>query len=184
MSEIQVASRYAKSLIDLANEQNSLEVLRNDIELFIQVCKENTELQAVLRNPIISPDKKISILNNVFAGKVTPLLIAFFKIVVNKGRAEVLYPTAKEFLNVYNVQKGIIKATVISAAPLSEENKKQIEQVVKEATKGEVILESKVNPDLIAGFVLTVGDKQFDASISNSLQKLKKEFAQKVITTA
>jgi F-type H+-transporting ATPase subunit delta len=176
MSEIQVASRYAKSLIDLAQEQNLLEPVRQDIELFIKICKENSELRAVLANPIISLDKKAAILSSIFTGKVNPMILNYFKIVVSKGRSEILYATAKEFINSYNSFKNIVKATVSSAAPLSESSKKQIEDAVKEITKGQVILETKVDPDLIGGYILTVGDKQLDASISSSLKKLKKEF--------
>lgn len=108
------------------------------------------------------------------------MILAFFKIVVSKGRSEVLYPTAKEFINEYNRRKGIVTATVTSAAPLSETNKQEIIDVVKEATKGTVVLEARVDPDLIGGFVLKVGDRQFDTSIATSLNKLKKEFAQRV----
>jgi F-type H+-transporting ATPase subunit delta len=176
MSEIQVASRYAKSLIDLAQEQNVLEPVRGDIELFLKTCRENPLLRAVLANPIIGPDKKRAILAELFTGKVNPMLLSYFTIVVNKGRSEILYATAKEFINNYNTRKNIVKATVSSAAPLSVKNLKQIEDAVKEVTKGEVILETKVDPDLIGGYILKVGDKQFDASISSSLKKLKKEF--------
>jgi F-type H+-transporting ATPase subunit delta len=176
MSEIQVASRYAKSLIDLAQEQNALEPVRKDIELFIKVCKENPLLRAVLHNPIIGPDKKNAILQELFADKFHPMILSYFKIVVNKGRSEILYATAREFINEYNIRKNIVKATVSSAAPLSEKNKKQIEDLVKEVTKGDVILETKVDPDLIGGYILKIGDRQFDASIASSLRKLKKEF--------
>jgi F-type H+-transporting ATPase subunit delta len=176
MSEIQVASRYAKSLIDLAQEQNALEKVREDIELFIKVCKDNPLLKAVLRNPIIGPEKKRAILDELFSGKVHKMLLSYFNIVVNKGRAEILYATALEFVNNYNTRKNIVKATVSSASPLSEKNKRELENLVKNVTKGEVILETKVDPDLIGGYVLKVGDRQFDASISNSLKKLKKEF--------
>ncbi|HXI00944.1 MAG TPA: ATP synthase F1 subunit delta [Sphingobacteriaceae bacterium] len=180
MSEIQVASRYAKSLIDLAEEQNSLEKIKSDMEAFVRIVKENSELHAVLRNPIIGPDKKTAILNQIFGSGIDPIILSFFKIVVSKGRSEVLYATGKEFLNEYNRRKKIYKATVTSAVTLSAENIKQIEAVVREATKGEVVLETRVDPDIIGGFILKVGDKQFDTSISGSLSKLKKEFAQRI----
>jgi F-type H+-transporting ATPase subunit delta len=181
MSEIQVASRYAKSLIDLAEEQGSLEAVKKDIESFLQVVKANSELRAVLGNPIVGIDKKNAILEAIFGSNVHPIVLGFFKIVTNKGRSAILYATAKEFINEYNRRKGLVKAQVISAAPLSEQNKKDIAAVLLESVKGDVLLETKVDPDLIGGFVLKVGDRQFDASISNSLRKLKKEFAQKVI---
>lgn len=178
MSEIQVASRYAKSLIDLAGEQNSLEAVRKDIEMFLETCKANPELQAILKNPIIGLDKKANILDGVFGDKLNGLILSFFKIVIRKGRSEILYATAKEFINQYNILKNVVKATVTSASPLSKENISQIEEVVKQSTHGEVILTSIVDPKLIGGFILKVGDKQFDTSISGKLNKLRKEFEQ------
>lgn len=181
MSEIQVASRYAKSLIDLAQEQNALEAIKSDIETFIAVCKSNSQLVAVLKNPIISPSKKEAILDGLFGKSMHKVVLSFFKIVTAKMRSEILYATAKEFINEYNKRKGIIKAIVTSATPLSEENKQQLTAKIAEAVGGEVILQTKVDASLIAGFVLNVGDKQFDASVSSKLNKLKKEFSQKVI---
>ena len=180
MSEIQVASRYAKSLIDLAEEQDSLEAIKADIESFVSVMRQNSQLQAVLQNPIIGTDKKIAILNQLFGSSFHKVIIAFFKVVVSKGRAEVLYATAKEFLNEYNNRKDIIHAVVTSAAPLTEEQKSQISTLVVEATKAQVVLETLVDPDLIGGFVLKVGDKQVDTSIATSLNKLKKEFSKRI----
>ncbi|MES2873287.1 MAG: ATP synthase F1 subunit delta [Bacteroidota bacterium] len=179
MSEIQVASRYAKSLIDLAGEQSSVEEIKGDIELFLETCRENPELQAILKNPIISLDKKANILDGLFSGKVHEMILSFFKIVIRKGRAEILFATAKEFITQYNVIKNVVKATVTSASPLSKENISQIEDVVKQSTQGEVILTSHVDPKLIGGFILKVGDKQFDTSISSKLNKLRKEFEQR-----
>ena len=120
-------------------------------------------------------------MKDLFADKVQPMVISFFNIMVNKSRAGVLYGTAKEIVNLNNQDKGIVKAKVTSAVALTEENKKQLVDVVKAATKGEVILEAKVDPKLIGGFILQVGDRQFDASLNSKLNKLKKEFAQKVV---
>lgn len=180
MSELQVASRYAKSLIDLAEEQNALEAIKVDIESFISVMKQNTELQAVLKNPIVGTDKKVAILEQIFGASFHKVILGFFKLVITKGRSEVLYGTAKEFINEYNQRKGILHAVVTSASPLTEEQKSQIANLVIEATKAQIILEAKVDPSLIGGFVLKVGDRQIDTSIASSLNKLKKEFAQKV----
>ncbi len=181
MSEIQVASRYAKSLIDLAQEENSLETIKSDIELFVQVCRENPVLAALLKNPIVSPSKKIAILDELFGNKMSKMVLSFFKIVTSKMRSSILLAIGKEFINEYNRRKGIIKATVVSAAPLSEANRAAVIAKVKETVSGEIVLDARVDPDLIGGFILQVGDKQFDTSISSNLNKLSKEFAQKTI---
>src|SRR5689334_15319825 len=118
MSELTVASRYAKSLIDLAQEEKALEAIRKDMELFTHTLRDNHQLQAVLANPIIAHDKKVKILEALFKGKVHKVTDSFFKIMVNKSRAEVLYATAREFINQYNMIKHIFRASVTSATPL------------------------------------------------------------------
>ncbi|MCC8425123.1 ATP synthase F1 subunit delta [Mucilaginibacter sp. UR6-11] len=178
MSELTVAARYAKSIIDLSQEQNALEEVNNDMAFFLRTLKANTQLIAVLSNPIISHLKKLAILTDLFEGKMNKISIAFFKLMINKGRGEVLYTTAHEFVNQYDTLKHITQATVVSATPLSEANKAKILAEVKAAAGGEVVLEAKVDPTLIGGFVLTVGDRQVDTSIANNLKKLKKNFAQ------
>lgn len=181
MSEIKVASRYAKSLLDLALENNSLEEIKGDMSLFVNTLKANSELQAVVKNPIIPLGKKNAILKAVFGDKINKVTAAFLKIVVDKGRAEIIYGVAKEFIAEYNVYKNIVTAKIQSAAELTDAAKAEIINKVKAVTGGEVKLNSTVDPSLIGGFILTVGDKQFDASIASSLAKLKKDFAQKVI---
>ncbi|MEH3113996.1 ATP synthase F1 subunit delta [Pedobacter terrae] len=179
MSEIKVASRYAKSLIDLAIENNALQDAYNDMVLFEKVVDETPELEAILNNPIVPLDKKTGILNGIFADKVGKLTITFFKTVVNKGRSAILFATAKQFVQQYNQIKGIVTADVISATALGAEAKEQIVAIVKkELGANQVIVNEKVNEKLIGGFILKVGDKQFDASIASGLSKLKKEFAQ------
>jgi len=180
MSELTVATRYAKSLIDLAKEQNALEAVKGDMALFVQTLKASAEFQAVLRNPIIAHGKKKSILHAIFGEKVSKVTLSFFDIMVNKGRGELLFPTGVEFVNQYNVLKNIINAKLVSAAPLSEANLTTIKAEVAKITGGSVVLNTSIDPDLIGGFVLTVGDRQIDTSVANDLKIIKKEFAQRV----
>jgi F-type H+-transporting ATPase subunit delta len=181
MSEVTVALRYAKALIDLAQEQNALEKVKDDMGLFLRTLKANPELNAVLSNPIVSHSKKVSILAEVFGNRVDRVTIMFFNIMVNKGRGEVLYTTANEFINLYDIKNHITNARVVTAAPLSAENKQKMLDDVQQAIGGTVKLADKVDPSLIGGFVLTVGDRQVDTSIASSLKRMKKEFAQSAI---
>ena len=172
------ASRYAKSLIDLSIEQNSLEEMRNDMVLFEYVVDKNNELEAILKNPIVPLDKKSGILSDVFGTKVHKITQSFLKLVVNKGRAGILFETSKQFIHQYNLIKGIVTAEVTSAIALTEDNRKEIISLVKkELGANEVIVKEKLDDKLIGGFILKVGDKQFDASIASGLNKLKREFA-------
>ncbi len=172
------ASRYAKSLIDLSTERNALEEMKNDMVLFEKVVGDNSELEAILKNPIVPLDKKSGILNDVFGSKVHVITQSFLKLVVNKGRAGILFETSKQFIHQYNLIKGIVTAEVTSATALTDENRKEIVALVKkELGANEVIVKEKLDDKLIGGFILKVGDKQFDASIASGLNKLKREFA-------
>ena len=172
------ASRYAKSLIDLSTERNALEEIKNDMVFFEDVVDTNSELEAILKNPIVPLDKKAGILNDIFGNKVHQITNSFLKLVVNKGRSAILFDTAKQFINQYNDIKGIVTAEVTSAIAITDANRTEIITLVKkELGANEVVVKEKLDEKLIGGFILKVGDKQFDASIAGGLQKLKKEFA-------
>jgi len=178
MSEFKVASRYAKALIDLSIEQGTLEIVKGDMEQFIGVLRVNKELQAVLKNPIMKQDKKSSILNAIFKDKIHPSIASFFNIMIRKSRAGILYATAHEFIREYNEVKGIVKATVTSASALSEAHLEQLRQQIGAQISAEVILSNPVDPKLIGGFIIKVGDRQVDTTIEGRLQQLERHFAQ------
>ncbi|WP_432709779.1 ATP synthase F1 subunit delta [Pedobacter sp.] len=182
MSENKAASRYAKSIIDLSQENNALEVVKADMVLVSKVIDGSSELEAILRNPIVPIDKKAGILKDLFGGKVHAITSSFMQLMVTKGRSAILFSASKQVVTQYNELKGIVTAEVSSATALTEQSRAEIIAIVKrETAANEVIVKEKVNPDLIGGFILKVGDKQFDASIANGLNKLKKEFAQGVV---
>lgn len=182
MSENKAGSRYAKSLIDLSTEQNSLEEMKNDMVFIEQVIHQNSVLAAILQNPVVPLEKKQSILEATFGKNISAITKAYLKLVVNKGRSAILFDTTKAFIRQYNVLKGIVTAEVTSAAALTDASKAEIVAVVKaQVGAKEVVIKEKVNEKLIGGFILKVGDKQFDASISGSLNKLKKELSHGVV---
>lgn len=171
-------ARYAKSLLDLSKEQNAVEEVKNDMVFFEKVVDDNSELETILKNPIVPLDKKQGILDGIFAGKVHAITQSFLRLVVNKGRSAILFDTAKQFVQQYNAINGIVTAEVTSASPLTDANRAEVVSLVKkELNASQVLIKEKVNADLIGGFILKVGDKQFDASIASGLTKLKKEFA-------
>lgn len=176
MSDIRVASRYAKSLIELATERNELEKVHKDMQLLSKLTSQNRELHLLLRNPIVKSDKKLAIINAIFSGKVQELTLAFFSIVARKNRESMLEAIATEFEKQYNVLKGIQTAKVVSAVPLTPALREQLGQRLVAETGRTIELEEIVDPSLIGGFVLRVGDKQIDSSVKHSLLKLRNNF--------
>lgn len=176
MSVFKVASRYAKSLLDLVNEQGNLDQNKADVEYIAAVIRSSTELQAVLSNPIIKIDKKQQILRALFNDKVSAEVLSFLDIMVRKGRGSILYATTLEFVREYNELKGIVNAEVTSATALSQTNLEALQAKIAEQINAQVILTNKVDETLIGGFVVTVGDRQVDASIAGKLNKLERHF--------
>jgi len=173
MSVSIVASRYAKSLIELAKEQNVLEAVYQDMLLFKDTADKNRGLMLALKSPVVRHEKKSGILNALFKERVSPVSFAIFDIITRKNREAILDEIAVEFIKAYNVHKGIEKATVVTPTPLTDELRKQFSDIVAKATGKTVELAEKVDNALIGGYVLTVGDRQIDASLRSRLNELK-----------
>ena len=171
-----VAGRYAKSLIELAQEQKALDAVHDDMLAFSKVCEESRDFKNILRNPIVNHDKKLEILKAIFEGKVNALTMAIFNIITKKNREEILYDISKEFHNQYNAINSIGRAKVVSSVALDKKQLSTFEKIVADAINKKVELEAQVDEDLIGGFVLTVEDKQVDTSVRTQLNKLNNIF--------
>jgi F-type H+-transporting ATPase subunit delta len=172
-------SRYVKSLLDLSIDQKVVDDVHNDMLLFSKVVNENRSFAVMLKSPVIKHDTKREIMEKLFTGKVNKLTIAFLDIITRKNREPLLPAIAREFHNSYNDYKGVGKAVVITAVPLDAKLRGEIEKIVKSnSDKKQVELIEKIDPEMIGGFILNIGDRQIDASIKNKLKALKLEFSQ------
>ncbi len=179
MSDYRAASRYVRSLLGLAQDQGVLDEVHRDMQLIDKTCDESHDLVVMLRNPIIRHDRKKAILVKIFEGRVHALTMAIIEIVTRKNREGLLPAIANEFHNAYNDFKGIQKASITSTVELDKDLRAEIEEMVKKLSNKKTIeLNEKVDKDLIGGFILNVGDKQIDASISSKLKALKLLFKQ------
>ncbi len=174
MSEIRVAKRYSKALLDLAIETKSLDKIYKDIELLSKVCSENRDFELALKSPIVKFDKKKAILNQILKGKVEALTLSFIDIICNKNRASVLPAIAKEFTAEYKIYMGIQSASVTTAIKLDKKTTEEITDLVMQISgKKKVELTENVDKDIIGGYILKVGDQQINESISGKLKDLK-----------
>lgn len=153
-----------------------LEQVNEDMKLFTKVASQNRDLHLLLRNPIVKSDKKMAVLNAVFKGKMNDLTLAFFNIVARKNRESLLEFIATEFKSQYNVYKGIKEASVTTAVPLTPALRNELGQRLAVQTGHSIELEEKIDPSLIGGFVLRVGDQQIDSSVKYNLNKLRNKF--------
>jgi F-type H+-transporting ATPase subunit delta len=171
-----IATRYAKSLLDLAREKGSLDVVTDNMRHF-QASVENADLRSLLKSPVISTDKKQKVLAALF-GDYNEMTSTFFRIVTDKRREEVLPDIANAYIEQYNLEEGISKLKVTSATPLESS---AIEAIKAKMLAGGLItenveLELVIDPEILGGFVIEVGDKLFDSSVASQLTKLRKGF--------
>ena len=180
MSSYRIASRYAKSLIDLAISQGRLDLVLEDVEAFVKAT-ENRDFALLLKSPLVKSDKKEKILDAIFQGKIDPLTNSFLHIIVRKGREAQLAEIGREFINQYREIKGISIVNVVSTEPLSEETLSSIRRklVDSKLTRGNIQFNTSVDKNLIGGFVISFEDKLYDASVSHQLDELRKQFISK-----
>lgn len=170
-----VASRYAKSLLLLAEERNELEQIKNEMELLNKIIGENPDLKIMLRSPLVKKDKKIQVLNLIFKDGIGSLVSSFIKIIAHNNREHLLYYISGSFVDLYNEMNKIITANVTSAVALDNDMRDKIRNIISVLDNSEILIDEKVNEDLIGGLVLRVGDQQVDASVSRQLRLLKNE---------
>lgn len=177
MSAQRIASRYAKSLIDLAREKGKLERVLEDVQSFRQVAK-NRDFALLLKSPVVKADTKERVFNQLFGGKYDEITLAFLRILLRKGREAHLIEIANEFDLQYKAIKHITTVKLVTAAKLSDEAVKAIHAklVASTTTDQNVELTTEVDPELIGGFVIEFGDRLYDASVAHKLEKMKKNF--------
>jgi len=177
MQNPRLASRYAKSLLDIAQEQNTLEAVKGDMELLQQICESNRDLVLMLKSPVVKADKKAAILNAILDGKVQNVTMAFISLLINKGREFYLPEIAETFSMQYKALKNIKSVQLTTAVAIDESLKNSIkDKVAASVQDGHIELNTNVDPELIGGFTLEIGDKLFDASIKRDLNDIKAQF--------
>lgn len=176
MSNTRVAHRYAKPLLELAQEKKVLEAVKEDMADFVNLCEGNREFLLMLRSPIIPHLKKAEILKKIFKGKSNDLTLTAFEIITRKNRENLLPEIAAEFVAEYNRVMGLQDAVVTTTFPIDAGMRKSFEQIVKDVTGNKAILSENVDPEIIGGYVLRMGDKQLDQSVSSDLKEIKLKF--------
>jgi F-type H+-transporting ATPase subunit delta len=177
MSNVRLATRYAKSLLGLAIERGELEKAFTDMQWLQSVCKSNRDFITMLRSPVIKSDTKGKIVKAVAGDNIGQLTNSFIHLLINKGRESALPEIATSFILQYKEVKKIHTVKLTTATPLGDDLKKSIVDHIKSTTDMQNIeLESAVNENIIGGFVIQTGDKLVDASIAYDLKEIAKQF--------
>ena len=174
MKSTRAAQRYAKAILELAKDQNAAELVNNDMVSINETISSSEELREVLASPVVKENVKKNALKEIFKASHA-ITLGAFDILVDNNRIIQLQSVAKRYTALFNELNHIQVAHVTTAVPLDANLEAKILEKVKELTGNMATLESKVDPSILGGFILRVGDLQYNTSVAKSLSNLSRE---------
>lgn len=176
MAGTRAAIRYAKAILDIAQVNNSTQAVNSDMTSIVTTIKGSAELKEFLQSPIVKGEIKFSSLNEIFASAQKETKGLFHLLLVNK-RFELLNDVALQFNALHDELNGIEIAKVTTAFPITPELEAKVLEKIASFSNKNITIQNVVDPAIIGGFILRMGDKQYNASVASSLQNLKREFS-------
>lgn len=175
MAGQRAAIRYAKALLSLAQQNNSVDAVQEDLQSIIKTIADSKELQLMLKSPIVKTEVKLASLKEIFTN-ITNEVLGLFTVLAENKRLPLLNTVAVQYNTVYQELKGNTEATVTTAVPLSGKLEEKVIAKLKEITGKNVTITNVIDTNIIGGFILRVGDMQYNASVTAQLNKLEREF--------
>ena len=169
------ALRYAKATLSLAKDKNVTEEVNKDMSFISRTIASSDDLQSVLKSSVVKPESKKNVLKEVFSG-VNGVTAGMFDVLAENNRVEILSLVAWNYKLLFNEMNNIQIAKVTTAVPLTPALEAKIQSKVKELTGNEAQIQNLVDQSILGGFILRVGDLQYNASVASQLRNLKREF--------
>src|SRR6056300_1742846 len=177
MNGNRAAIRYAKAVLQQAKEAGVAEKVFEDMQIIFNTIAASKELQHLLKSPLIKANDKKEALLKIFEDGSKEIK-AMIGVLIDNQRTQLLADVSKNFIDLYNDEKGVKVAQVTTAIPLSDEIEQKVLSKIKELTGStKVTLENNIDESILGGFILRIGDLQYNASIANKLSKIKREFS-------
>lgn len=171
-----VAKRYAQGLLDVTQENGTTDAIFSEMQDLVNTIGNSRELLNFFNSPIIDLKKKSAAAGEIFKN-FSPLGQNFIQLIIKQGREGQLQNIAQEYINKVEDIKGVQRVTLTTASALSDENIRQIlssSHLIDSSNNFDI--KTNINPDILGGYILRVGDQQIDASVKTKLNQLKKEF--------
>lgn len=178
MNDNKVATRYAKALFELAEEQNALDAVAEDMRDIQALTKENKEFRRLLDSPVIRGKKKEEIFRELFGKTYHGLSMQFLFLLLRNKRENYLKNIVLHFLDYQRKKQGIVDAQITTATPLEEKAISKMRKEIGKILHAEIAFHEKVDESLVGGFILRFDDKQMDASIRKQLNQIRRKLLQ------
>lgn len=173
MNQSKIAVRYAKALFQLALEKNTLDAVYNDVVMVNQALKDFGQFGLYLKSPVVKPSQKLTLIKEAFTGHISEISLSFLGLLVHNKRENHLEDIIRRFFDVFRDYKGIKSAVITTAVPLNDQMKEKFHALLSSIYKTGIELEATENASIVGGFVLKVGDQQYDASVATGLKRMK-----------
>ncbi len=175
MKQDHVAKRYAIALFELAKEQNSVAQISEELEVVSEVVENTNLFDTYFKNPKVSAAEKKNLVQTSFQGKISDTLLNTLFLLIDKKREGILFKMVEEFLKLTHLEQGIAEAKVYTAKPLTDAEKIAFEATFsKVAGKAKLTINNIVDPELIGGFKVRIGDRIYDGSVLSQLRRIER----------
>ena len=169
-----IAGVYAKSVIDASEKTGKTEEVLEQLDSFVSdVLGKIPQLDAALQSPRVTPEEKSSLIDSALAGKADQTLINFLKVLNNHDRLDCLPAINQQARTMFNELRGRVEAAVTVADELTPSLEKEVQEKLKSVLGKDVILSVKIDPEIIGGMIVKVGDTVYDTSVSNQLAQVR-----------
>lgn len=170
---MQLDKEYAVALFELSLEEGEQERIREELAAVMQAVEENPLFLPMLSTPAIPMSERLCVIDDAFAGRLSEHTVSFLKILCEEGRVDILPDAVSEYDELVRRYAGRLKVRVVSAAPLSEEQKERLEEKLCSAHKRDIEATYSVDPSIIGGLVVETEDKIYDGSLKGRLRSVK-----------
>lgn len=174
-----VARRYALALYEEAQQAGSAQAVDADVVLVGETLAGSRELRALFASPIVAREKKEAVLGRLFEGRVDALTLRFLRLLVEKQREELVPAIVEAYRALSDTREGVVEAHVRSAQPLTDDERAALQRALTGRTGRAVRLVADVDPALIGGLVVRVGDRVYDRSLRHQLEQLREQLAER-----
>lgn len=169
-----VADKYSSAMFELAQEQNKLDLMEEQLGYVAFVMDEQPELSSFLENPTVTEDAKIKLIGKIFESSLDKVALHFIYVMIKRGRDRYIKQTIAAFIKKSREARGILEATVTVAEPITADIEASVQAKLREVTGNDVILSVRQDPSIMGGIVIQVGDKRIDGSVARRLEELEK----------
>jgi ATP synthase F1 subcomplex delta subunit len=167
-----LAQRYAQALFEIA-VKTSLDDFDKEFRELAQIIEEHEEIAQVLHHPHISLSDKKAFINKIFEGNISEIMQNFLFLLIDRRRQNFLKPIQQEFARLADEARQVVEAKVVSATPLSDDQKERLKNQLARLTGKNIRLVSELRSELIGGALVQVGDRVFDGSVARSLNRIR-----------